>query len=178
MKLKYTGKKQRYQCIGVLASLKGIREMQYQQIYISQNEYCWTLIKSKFKPVGYPLPFIDNVFCTFKERNTVDQNNVTYDNDDEPLLPPYLSEVNKCFILLKLPFCQNNETKSKHFLKKFHHFTKNNFDIAISWETRKIQTLFHLKDKNLYPACKIYYGVCKCGEDYVGETKRNTITRW
>ena len=28
------------------------------------------------------------------------------------------------------------------------HFTKNNFDIAISRETRKIQT--HLKDKMLY----------------------------
>ena len=63
-------------------------------------------------------------------------------------------------------------------MKKFHHFTKNNFDIAIIWETRKIQTLFHLKDKNSYPACKIYYGVCECGEDYIGKTKRNTITRW
>ena len=63
-------------------------------------------------------------------------------------------------------------------MKKFHHFTKNNFDIAIIWETRKIQTLFHLKDKNSYPACKTYYGVCECGEDYIGKTKRNTITRW
>ena len=30
MKLKYTGNKQIYQRIGVLASLKGIREMQFQ----------------------------------------------------------------------------------------------------------------------------------------------------
>ena len=83
------------------------------------------IIKSKFKSVGYPLPFIDNVIRTFKEKNIVDQNNVTDDNDDEPLIPPYSFEVNKRFILLKLPFCQNNEIKSKHFLKKFHHFTKN-----------------------------------------------------
>ena len=96
----------------------------------------------------YPLPFIDNVIPTFKERNIVDQNNVTDDNDDEPALPPYFLEVNKHLILLKLPFCQSN------------------FDIAVSWETRKIQT------------CKIYYGVFECGEDYIGETKRNTITRW
>ena len=41
-----------------------------------------------------------------------------------------------------------------------------------------MQTLFRLKDKKLYPACKIYYGVCECGEDYISETKRNTITRW
>ena len=87
--------------------------------------------KSKFRSVGYPLPFIYNVIRTFKERNIVDQNNVTDDNDDEPLLPRYFFEANKRFILLKLPFCQNNEIKSKHFLKKFHHFTKNNFDVAI-----------------------------------------------
>ena len=39
--------------------------------------------------------------------------------------------------------------------------------------------LFSLKNKNLYRSCKIYYGKCKqCGEDYVGETKRNYITHW
>ena len=81
-------------------------------------------------------------------------------------------------ILLKLPFCQNNEKKSKHFLKKFHHFTKNNFKIAVCWETKKIKTLFHLKDKNLYPTCKIYYWVCECREDYIGKTKRNTMRSW
>ena len=55
---------------------------------------------------------------------------------------------------------------------------KNNFDIAISWERRKIQTLFRLKDIKLYLACRIYYGDGECGEDYIGETKRNTITKW
>ena len=136
------------------------------------------VIKSKFKSVGYPLPFIDNVICSFKKKNVVGQNSVTDDNDDEPLIPLYFFEVIKRFILLKLPFCQKNEIKSKHFLKKFHHFTKNNVDIAISWETRKIQTLFHLKDKKLYPACKIYYEVCEYAKDYISETKRNIITRW
>ena len=93
-------------------------------------------------------------------------------------MPPYFFEVNKRFILLKLRFCENNEIRSKQFLKKFHHFIKINFDIAISWETRKIQTLFHLKDKTLYPARKIYYRICECREDYIGETNRETITRW
>ena len=107
-------------------------------------------IKSKFTSVVYPLPFIDNVIRIFKEDNIVDQNNIIDDDDDdEPLLPPYFFEVNKRFILLMLPFCLNDETKSRHFLKKFHDFTKNNFDIAISWETRKIKTLFHLKDNKL-----------------------------
>ena len=35
-----------------------------------------------------------------------------------------------------------------------------------------------MKDKNLCPACKIYYGKCQCGEDNVGETIRNTAMRW
>ena len=48
MKLKYNEKKQRYQRIGVLASLAGIREMQFQYIYIGQSEYRQTLIW-KFK---------------------------------------------------------------------------------------------------------------------------------
>ena len=47
------------------------------------------IIKSKFKSVGYPLPFIDNVIRTFKEKNIVDQNNVT--DDDEPLIPHHIS---------------------------------------------------------------------------------------
>ena len=38
--------------------------------------------------------------------------------------------------------------------------------------------MFRLKDKNLYPAFKIHYGKCQCGEDYVGETIRNTATCW
>ena len=128
--------------------------------------------------MGYHLPFIDNVIRIFKEDNIADQNNVIDDKDDEPFIPPYFFEVNNRFILLKLVFCQNNEIKSKHFLKKIHYFTKNNVDIAISWEAGKIQTLLHFKDKELYPACKIYYEVCDCGEDYIGETNRNTITMW
>ena len=82
------------------------------------------IINSKFKSVGSSLPFINYVIRTFKERNIVDQNNITDDNDDEHLLPPYFFEVNKCFILLKLPFCQNNEIKSEHFLKKIPSFYK------------------------------------------------------
>ena len=31
----------------------------------------------------------------------------------------------------------------------------------------------------LYPVCKIYYGECEyCGDNYIGETVWNTVTRW
>ena len=43
-------------------------------------------------------------------------------------------------------------------MKKFHQFTKNDFDIAISWETRKIQTLFHLKAKGYTQHVKFTLG--------------------
>ena len=56
----------------------------------------------KFKSVGYPLPFIDNIICTFKKKCIHGQNKVTDDDDDEPLIPPYFFEVNNCFIFFKL----------------------------------------------------------------------------
>ena len=73
---------------------------------------------------------------------------------------------------------KTNGVKSKDFVRKFHKFTNNQFRLAISWNSRILSSLFRLKDKNLYPACKIYYGKCHCGEDYVGEPIRNTATRW
>ena len=36
-----------------------------------------------------------------------------------------------------------------------------------------------IKDiKGIYPACKIYRGLCSCKESYIGESKCNIITRW
>ena len=46
------------------------------------------------------------------------------------------------------------------------------------WKTKKVRSFFPLKDKNLYLSCKIYHGLCLCGEDYVGETKRNISERY
>ena len=40
-----------------------------------------------------------------------------------------------------------------------------------------MKTLFKLKDPCIHPACKIYKGVCICGETYIGETIHN-VTRW
>ena len=60
----------------------------------------------------------------------------------------------------------------------FCKLTNNNFRLAISWKIKKIKSLFKINDKNQYPAFKIYYGECKhCGNNYIGETVRNTVTR-
>ena len=44
-------------------------------------------------------------------------------------------------------------------------------------KTKKVSSFFPLKDKNLRSSCKIYYVLCSCGKDYVGETKRNIFVR-
>ena len=32
--------------------------------------------------------------------------------------------------------------------------------------------------RNLHPSCKIYKGICSCGETYIGETIGNVEERW
>ena len=83
----------------------------------------------------------------------------------------------KCFILIELPFCENKEIKSKHFLKKFHRFTKDHFEVVIKWKTRQVETLFPLKDRSIHPFCVIYKGPCLCGKTYTGVTIRNASIR-
>ena len=65
-----------------------------------------------------------------------------------------------------MPFCVKI-IASKQFTKKFNFFTNYKFDVRIKWLTRK----------SLHPACKIYEGICICGEKYIGETKRNVEIR-
>ena len=120
----------------------------------------------------YPLKFINNVINEFRN----DNNN--QDKEDSFLIPPNFFDEEKGIIMVEIPYCEENEKKSKDFIKKFHSFTGDTFKLLITWKTRKIKTLFPIKDKNLYPSCKIYHGVCECGEDHVGETVRNTKTRW
>ena len=47
----------------------------------------------------------------------------------------------------------------------------------MKWLTKKVKTRFRVKDESLHQACKIYKGVCSCGESYIGETIRNVEVR-
>ena len=47
-----------------------------------------------------------------------------------------LFEITKPFTFTEIPYCELNEIKSKHFLKKFHKFTNNYFRMVIMWKTR------------------------------------------
>ena len=84
----------------------------------------------------------------------------------------------KPFLLLKIPYREQNEIASKRFLKKFHQFTGDKYDIAVKWLMKKVKSPFTLKDPNLHPSWKIYKGVCSWGETYISKTIRNVEERW
>ena len=50
----------------------------------------------------------------------------------------------------------------------------------ILWKTRKLRSLFPIKDKVDIKHCSnvIYEGTCICGNNYIGVTNRNTILRF
>ena len=119
----------------------------------------------KFKNAGFPSRYIESVINSHK-----------YDKN-EFIIPPNLFEERKT-VLIELPYCTNNEIDQHQFLKKFHEFTGNKFIVRVIWKTRKIKTLFSLKDKNIHPVSVVYEGTCKCGAKYIGETGRNASLRW
>ena len=45
------------------------------------------------------------------------------------------------------------------------------------WQTRKIESIFKLQDKNTHPSHVIYKGERICGQTYIGETGRNLEVR-
>ena len=63
-------------------------------------------------------------------------------------------------------------------MDRLSKFTNNDYRFMIIWKTRKLQSMFNLKDKNRYPSCVVYKGICSCGVDYIGETEINTKNRW
>ena len=132
-------------------------------------EYEKVKINEKFTKAGFPVRFTNSVVEQFEEKVS---------SDVDLLIPEFLFKETRKFILVEIPFCESNEALAKRFLNKMNYFTDFKIDFAIKWSTKKVKQLFRLKDKNPHPACKIYEGVCSCGENYIGETKRNVQTRW
>ena len=129
-----------------------------------------TLIRNKFKSAGYPIRFVNTVI---HESTTTETN-----EDNEFIIPPLLFEVKKKIVLVEILCCLKNESSSKQFIKKFDKFTDDKFDVRIKWLTKKVKSLFIVKDKSLHQACKVYKGFRSCGESYISETIRNVEVRW
>ena len=113
------------------------------------------------------MKFVNSCIKSFRERK-----------NQETIIPDFLFKEPKTNCYLEFPFCFQNEKIVHLFLKRFHLLTNHKFELRIKWLTKKVKTLFKLKDRNPYPACVIYEGTCVCGENYIGETERNAVTRW
>ena len=81
-------------------------------------------------------------------------------------------------VYFQLPFCKTNEQKIKSIVKKLEEFTNNKVKFVYHWKTRKLKSLFPLKDRIKHKANIVYKGTCSCNEPYIGETKHNPEIRW
>ena len=83
-----------------------------------------SLIKEKFRKADYPLRFINSVVNEFQKGKEC--------GDESFIIPTSLFEIAEPLIFVEIPYCELNEIKSKHFLKKFHRFTNNSFGMVIT----------------------------------------------
>ena len=76
-----------------------------------------------------------------------------------------------------MPYCEENENASKHFVKKLEAFTNHRYRITVKWITTNVKSLFKVKSRNPGPSCVMYRSKCSCGEEDIGETERNVEKR-
>ena len=119
-------------------------------------------IRNKFKHAGYPIRFINSVINEFGKPKVI---------HSEPGEP-------KRRITVNLPFCADNEEFSKRFIKRLNNYTHDKYSFIVIWKTRKIRTLFPLKDRVVHVSDVIYEGICTCENNYIGETDRISGCRW
>ena len=80
-------------------------------------------IRKKLIKADYLRSFVNSVTSLYN--NKIKEQKI--DNDEDYIIPPYLFEHKKAFILLKLLFREQNELKPKDLIEKFHKFTNDNF---------------------------------------------------
>ena len=101
-------------------------------------------ITAKYNKAGYPQQFMERVIRDFITPS---------DKDESFIIPPNMFTIKKLFLLLEIPYCEQNNDY-KRFIKKFHQFTGEKYDMAPKWLTKKVKSLFPLKDRNLHPSCR------------------------
>lgn len=127
------------------------------------------VIKTKYHKAGYPTRFINSILNNFEQEKEKEE--------DELLIPPMFFDERK-EVSFQIPYCKRNEDCINKVVKKLEAFTNCKVKFRYYWKTRKLRSLFPLKDPVKHRANLIYQGTCSCKEFYVGETKRNSQTRW
>ena len=124
-------------------------------------------IREKYKNADYPIRFIESVINKFLTQST--------ENPQHPDNMP-----SKALIPIYLPYCEINENITSHFINTLNRYSVNKFRFTIMWKTKRIRSLFKIKDKTVHVSSVIYQGICSCDDNvkYMGETKINAENRW
>ena len=122
-------------------------------------------IVKKYTAAGFPSRFVLSIMDNFDS------------GKDNLIIPQWLFQERKAFTI-HLPFSPSNESFVKRFISKLNYFTNEKGNFNVVWNTRKVQSLFPLKDKVDNYSCVIYRGDCSCDQNYIGETVRNAKIRW
>ena len=99
-------------------------------------------IVNKYIAAGFPTRFVHSIIDNFDS----DKNNL--------FILQRLFEERKAFTI-HLPFSSSNESFVKTFISKLTYFTNEKCKFNVVWNTRKVQSLFPLKDKVDHYSCVI-----------------------
>ena len=87
----------------------------------------------------------------------------------------YLMDAQQYSCIYHTPFkMKNTSTKC---ISRLNKYTNNKFNMKLIWQSRKIRSIFKLKDKVEHISDVIYKGTCNCIEKYYGVTGRIAETR-
>ena len=114
-------------------------------------------IGNKYAAAGFPNRFVLSIIGNFDN------------GKDNLIIPQWLFGERKAFIM-HLPFSPSNESFVKRFISKLNYFTNEKCIFHVVWNTRKVQSLFPLKNNVDYYSCVIYRGDCSCDRNYIGGT--------
>ena len=92
------------------------------------------------------------------------------------MIPRWVFDERKT-VAINLSFSNKYEHFSKKFCEKLEFCTNEKVKFNPIWATRKIKSLFKIKDKVKDLSSVIYQGICSCGNNYTGESIRNAVTR-
>ena len=88
------------------------------------------------------------------------------------IIPQWFFEERKGFTI-HVPFSPSNKSFVKSFISKLIYFTNEKCKFNVVWNTRKVKSLFPLKNKVERYSCVFFRGDCSCDQNYIGQTVRN-----
>ena len=97
-------------------------------------------IVNKYTAAGFPSRFVYSIIDNFDG------------GKGNLIIPQWLFEERKVFTIHP-PFSQSNESFMKTFISKLNYFANEKCKFNVVWNTKKVQSLFPLKDKVNHDSC-------------------------